>query len=120
MTDEQPRAMVIRKADELRASAISVLNDFMGPEHSPLEYVVLALMARILELQNSARNLMDHSPEAPIAIITLARAQYESYLALKYVLIQPSAEERKNLALDLVKFAEYEHVEAIGNERTRR
>jgi len=109
--------MVIREADELRVSAESVLKDFVGPERNHLEYVVLALMARIRELQNAARNLMDHSPEAPIAIITLARAQYESYLQLRYILIQPKPDEREKLARDLMKFAEYDHVESIGNDR---
>lgn len=119
MTDKKPRASVIRKADELRASAISVLKDFVGSKLGHLEFVVLALMARILEFHNSARILMDHSHEAPvaIAIITLARAQYESFLDLAYIFSRPSPEGRKKLAVDLMKFAEYEHVEAIGKDR---
>lgn len=118
MNIEEQRKAAIQKADELVNLAVSTTKTVVGSQHDHLVYVVLALMGRILEFQKAARNLLDHSPEAPVAIITLARAQYESYLTLKYILTRPTPSERKKLAVDLLKFEAYEQIVAIGADMT--
>lgn len=76
---------------------------------------ILPLLSRLLEFQRAAHALLKHDASAPVAIIVLARAQYEAFLAFRYLLLPSAEKEREKRARAYVKFSEFETVRAIAD-----
>ena len=82
-----------------------------------IRYAVLPLLSRILEHTRAAHTLLKYDASAPVSIIVLYRAQYEAFLAYRYMLEPDTEGEREQLADEYIRFAEYEQVEAIGDRQ---
>lgn len=82
-----------------------------------VDWVPLMLLSRMLELQRAMHSLVVNFAAAPAAIIILARAQYEVFLNLRFMLDPVNAKDREDLAKRYLEFGEYEYIQFLGADK---
>lgn len=107
------RSKVLALSQRVISHYFKVLAVSPFSESKALDIATLQMASRIVEFQRTCHLLVEQNVNFPVAMLCLARSQYESLLNLLFIFVARTDLEREHLARTFIEFGSYQQIHQL-------